>query len=168
MTRPTTLRADLPRADREHRVEVLGLDDRRACAPGSRDVMTSTGVMPASRRGTGRDVDVHPEPARAAVSHVAHASPAPPRSWMPTTRPRVEQREARLDEPLLLVGVADLDARALARRRPSSPKPAEARTLTPPMPSRPVDEPSSTARLPGAGARPSTSRSIGSTPRQAR
>ena len=49
-------------------------------------------------------------------------------------------------------------------RLASSPslKPAEASTLTPPMPSRPVDEPSSTARLPSPWAWPSTSRSVGS------
>ena len=49
----------------------------------------------------------------------------------------------------------------------SSPlKPAEASTLTPPMPSRPVLEPSRTARLPGPDAMPSTSRSVGSAPMQ--
>ena len=47
----------------------------------------------------------------------------------------------------------------------SSPKPAEARTLTPPMPSRPVDEPSSTARLPSPVAWPRTRRSVGRIPR---
>ena len=47
----------------------------------------------------------------------------------------------------------------------SSPlKPADARTLTPPMPSRPVLEPSKTARLPGPDAMPSTRRSTGSVP----
>ena len=34
------------------------------------------------------------------------------------------------------------------------------------MPSRPVDEPNSTVRLPTPDARASTSRSVGSTPRQ--
>ena len=43
-----------------------------------------------------------------------------------------------------------------------SAKPADASTLAPPMPSRPVDDPSSTARLPTPSALASTSRSIGS------
>ena len=47
---------------------------------------------------------------------------------------------------------------------PSS-KPADASTLAPPMPSRPVDEPSSTARLPSPSALASTSRSVGRMPR---
>ena len=47
----------------------------------------------------------------------------------------------------------------------SSPlKPADASTLTPPMPSRPVLDPSNTARLPGPDAMPSTSRSTGNAP----
>ena len=49
----------------------------------------------------------------------------------------------------------------------SSPlKPAEARTLTPPMPSRPVLDPSSTARFPTPDAMPSTRRSTGNAPMQ--
>ncbi len=48
---------------------------------------------------------------------------------------------------------------------PSWPaKPAEASTLTPPMPSRPVLLPSSTARFPGPDAEPRTSRSTGRAP----
>ena len=48
----------------------------------------------------------------------------------------------------------------------ASPKPAEASTLTPPIPSLPVDEPIRTARFPTPEARPRTSRSRGMTPRQ--
>ena len=40
----------------------------------------------------------------------------------------------------------------LSSSSPSSPKPADARTLAPPMPSRPVDDPNSTARLPDPDA----------------
>ncbi len=47
----------------------------------------------------------------------------------------------------------------------SPPKAAEASTLTPPIPSRPVVEPRSTARLPSPVAAPSTRRSMGMTPR---
>ena len=48
----------------------------------------------------------------------------------------------------------------------ASPNPADASTDTPPMPSRPVEEPSSTATLPTPVARPSTSRSAGRMPRR--
>ncbi len=54
----------------------------------------------------------------------------------------------------------------LAASVSSSLNPADARTDTPPMPSRPVVDPNSTARFPTPDARPSTSRSTGSTPRQ--
>ena len=129
------------------------------------DVITSTRFMPGSRFAHAGDVDVH---ARAGLgrglrrrardargAEVLHAD----------REPGIEQLEARLDEPLLLVGVAHLHRRALRLVDPSS-KPADASTLAPPMPSRPVDEPSSTARLPTPSALASTSRSTGSTPRQ--
>ena len=48
----------------------------------------------------------------------------------------------------------------------SSPNPCEASTLAPPMPSRPVDDPSRIARFPSPSARARTSRSFGSNPRQ--
>ena len=81
----------------------------------------------------------------------------------------VEQFQAGLDQPLLLEGITDLHAGPLGvvgRAVLAAAKPAEASTLTPPMPSRPVLEPSSTARLPGPEAMPSTSRSTGSAPMQ--
>ena len=43
--------------------------------------------MPGSRRGTAETSTSMPTPPRAAVSLVAQTSPAPPRSWMPTTSP---------------------------------------------------------------------------------
>ena len=73
-----------------------------------------------------------PRPGRA-VSLVAQASPAPPRSWMPDHELAVEQLQAGLDEPLLLEGVAHLDAGPLGvvgrrrRRRRSRPRPARSR-----------------------------------------
>ena len=51
------------------------------------EVMTSKGSMAGSRRGTAATSTSMPMPARLAVSLVAHVSPAPPRSWMPTTSP---------------------------------------------------------------------------------
>ena len=80
------------------------------------EVITSTGFMPGSRLATRADVDVHAraglgrglrrrarEPGRAEVLHADR-------------EPGVEQREARLDELLLLERVADLHRRALGLR----------------------------------------------------
>ena len=133
-------------------------------------VITSQGSIPSSRRGTAVTSTSMPTPPRAAVSLVAQARPAPPRSWMPTTRPSSSRaRQASMSRfssngsPTWTLGRLASSAAA----PPSSPSnPAEASTLTPPIPSRPVVEPSRTARLPGPEARPSTSRSTGSAPRQ--
>ena len=127
-------------------------------------VMTSWASIPGSRRGTADTSTSMPTPPRDAVSLVAHVSPAPPRSWMPTTSPSSSnwrhasiRRFSSYGSPTWTLGRLSPSS--------SSEKPAEARTLTPPMPSRPVLEPSSTARLPTPDARPSTRRSVGSTPR---
>ena len=85
----------------------------------------------------------------------------------PDDEAAVEQLEGRLDEPLLLEGIAHLHARPLLSRRPRRlTNPADARTLTPPIPSLPVVEPRRTARFPTPAAAPRTRRSIGSSPRQ--
>ena len=95
------------------------------------------------------------------VSLAAPVMPAAPRSWMPTTRPASRiSRQASISRfssngsPTCTLGRLSSS--------PSSPKPADASTLAPPMPSRPVDEPNSTARLPTPDARASTRRSVGS------
>ena len=127
-------------------------------------VITSWASMPGSRRGTAETSTSMPTPPRDAVSLVAHVRPAPPRSWMPMTRPSSSicrhasmRRFSSYGSPTWTLG----------RLSPSSSaeNPAEASTLTPPMPSRPVLEPSSTARLPTPEACPSTRRSVGSNPR---
>ena len=132
-------------------------------------VITSHGSMPSSRRGTADTSTSMPTPPRAAVSLVAQARPAPPRSWIPTTslvssnsRQASISRFSSKGSPTWTLG------RLVSSAAPfcSPLKPAEARTLTPPMPSRPVLEPSSTARLPGPDAMPRTSRSAGSAPMQ--
>ena len=129
------------------------------------EVMTSAGHhrrLAARHRG---DVDVHAEPgSRRGLARRAR-EPRAAQVLDPDDEARVEQLEARLDEPLLLVGVADLDARALRRRRRRRPR-------TPPRrgPRRRrcrrgrSPHPSRTARLPTPLARPSTSRSMGSAP----
>ncbi len=131
-------------------------------------VITSQGSMPSSRRGTAETSTSMPTPPRPAVSLVAQARPAPPRSWIPTTSPvSSSSRQASMSRfsskgsPTWTLG------RLVSSTPASSPlKPAEARTLTPPMPSRPVREPSRTARFPGPEAMPSTRRSTGKAPMQ--
>ena len=130
-------------------------------------VITSHGSIPSSRRGTADTSTSMPTPPRPAVSLVAQASPAPPRSWMPTTSPESSSsRQASISRfsskgsPTCTLGRLVWSATP-----PSSPpNPADARTLTPPMPSRPVLEPSSTARFPGPDAMPRTRRSAGNAP----
>ena len=56
-----------------------------------------------------------PTPPRAAVSLVAQTRPAPPEVLDPDDQVGVEQLQARLDQPLLLIGVAHLDTGALGR-----------------------------------------------------
>jgi len=50
-------------------------------------VIVSNGCMPCSRSGMALTSTSMPMPPRDAVSLVAQVSPAPPRSWMPTTSP---------------------------------------------------------------------------------
>ena len=128
-------------------------------------VMISKGSIHASRTGTARTSTSMPTPPRDAVSLVAHVSPAPPRSWIPTTRPSSSRVRHASMRRFSSNGSPTCTLGRLSASASPSPKPAEASTLTPPMPSRPVDDPSSTARLPTPDARPSTSRSVGNTPR---
>jgi hypothetical protein len=130
-------------------------------------VITSAGVIPGSRRGTAEASTSMPTPPRLAVSLVAQASPAPPRSWMPTRSPASSSvRQASMSR-FSSKGSPTWTLGRLAASSPSSlpPKPADASTDTPPMPSRPVVEPSSTATFPTPEARPRTRRSTGSSPR---
>ncbi len=90
-----------------------------------------------------------PVPAAALVSVSAQVSPAPPRSWMPTTRSAAySSRHASISS----FSVNGSPTCTLGRRAalPSS-KVALASTDTPPMPSRPVFAPSRTTMLPGPG-----------------
>ena len=110
---PDDRRADLPAvAQREHLVEVVGCHDRQhpLLALGREHLHRVHARLPMGRTG---DVDVHAgaglgrglgRRARdAGGSEVLH----------PDREPRVEQREARLDELLLLERIPDLDGRSL-------------------------------------------------------
>ena len=99
----------------------------------------------------------------AAVSVRAHVSPAPPRSWMPSTSwPSYISRQASMSSFSVNGSPTCTDGR---RAGPSSSKVADASTDTPPMPSRPVFAPSSTTTLPTPRAADSWMRSFGMTPR---
>ena len=74
--------------------------------------------------------------------------PAAPRSWIPTTSPASRISRHASIRRFSSNGSPTCTLGRLSSSSPSSPKPAEARTLAPPMPSRPVDDPKSTARLP--------------------
>ena len=130
------------------------------------EVITSKGSMPGSRGGHGVDEHVHAGAALgrglrggtgdARAAQVLHADGEVLASS--SSRQASIRRFSSNGSPTCTLGRFSASAS-------SSEKPAEASTDTPPMPSRPVVEPSSTARLPTPSARPSTSRSIGMSPR---
>ena len=88
-------REDLPLlAHREESVDLARLDDRAHAFLLS--TSTSCGSIDGSRSGTrSRATRMPPVPADAS-SVVAHARPAPPRSWMPTTRsaPKISRQHS--------------------------------------------------------------------------
>ena len=77
------------------------------------EVMTSKGSMPGSRRGTAATSTSMPMPARLAVSLVAQRQPGAAEVLDADDQPGVQQREAGLDQALLLERITDLHARAL-------------------------------------------------------
>ena len=118
-----------PLADGQHGVEVVGLDDgehpllalRRHDLEG-----LHARLAPRDRA----DVDVHADAARDGRLARRAAEAGAAEVLDPDHQAGVEQLEAGLDQPLLLERVADLHARPLAASSASSPKPADARTLT--------------------------------------
>ena len=110
------------------------------------EVRISNGSMPGSRSGTASRSSAAPIPARAADSLTAHEMPAAPRSCRASSRPSwISSSEASISSfsangsPIWTEGRDAADA---------SLKVAEASTLAPPMPSRPVAAPYSTIREP--------------------
>ena len=105
-----------------------------------------------------------PAPPREAVSLVAQVMPAPPRSWIPLTSPSSRSSRHASKSLFSSNGSPTWTLGRLSAPSEFSSKPAEARTLTPPIPSLPVAAPSKIARFPIPLAWPSTRRSDGSTP----
>ena len=95
----------------------------------------SVGDIDASRSGTRSSQTRMPVPAAAAVSVSAQVRPAPPRSWMPATRPAsYSSRQLSISSFSMNGSPTCTDGR---RCSASSSKVADASTETPPMPSRP-------------------------------
>ena len=110
------------------------------------EVRISKGSSPGSRSGTASRSNAAPIPARAADSLTAHEMPAAPRSCKASSRPSwISSSEASISSfsangsPICTEGREAWYA---------SPSVAEASTLAPPMPSRPVAAPYSTISEP--------------------
>ena len=128
-------------------------------------VMTSTGLIAVLAARHGRDVDVHAEPGpRSGLARRA-GEPGAAEVLDADDEAGVEQGEAGLDEPLLFVGIADLNARPLVGVAVSpAPSPAEAGRGEHAHPADPVaarERPEQHGEIAFAGRRASTRRSIG-------
>ena len=114
VTRPTTVAAHLPaRAELPRPWASDSGVTMASMRSWLSETMTSQGSMPGSRRGTAVTSTSMPTPPRAAVSRGRADEPGAAEVLDADDEALVEQRQAGLDEALLLVGVADLDARAL-------------------------------------------------------
>ena len=125
------------------------------------ETMISQASISSSRSGTRSRSTSTPAPSRA-ISAREDASPAAPQSWSDSTSPR--STSSRLDSisflpvngsPICTVGRLSAS---------SSASSALARTLAPPIPSRPVVAPYRTSSPPVSVARARVSRSTGSSP----
>ena len=126
------------------------------------ETSTSQASIDGSRRGTASRSTSMPIPALAATSATAQLIPAAPRSWSPRSSLRSPSSRQASISSFSWNGSPTCTLGRLASS-PSS-KLAEASTLAPPIPSRPVLAPISTARSPGCSARPLSSRSTGMNP----
>ncbi len=110
----------------------------------------SAGVMPVARSGTAsRSTRMPPSPALAS-SDVAQDSPAPPRSWMPTTSPAWNSSRQHSMSTFSVKGSPTCTDGSFLRP-PADSSPANvslASTETPPIPSSPVRAPNRMILLP--------------------
>ena len=106
----------------------------------------SSGASDESRSGTRSSQTVMPPSPSDASSEVAQDSPAPPRSWMPTTRSAANTSRQHSMSTFSMNGSPTCTAGRLVGCASSNV--SEASTETPPMPSPPVAAPNSTTRLP--------------------
>ena len=114
------------------------------------DIRISSGESDGSRSGTLSSCTCMPPLPPDASSLVAQESPAPPRSWIPTTRSSAKISKLHSIKTFSTNGSPTCTLGRLAG--PLAPKVSEARTDTPPMPSPPVLAPKSTTKLPAPDA----------------
>ena len=126
------------------------------------ETITSKGSMPGSRRGTRSTSMSIPTRPLEAISDEEDDSPAAPRSWSDSSRPR--SRSSRQHSSSFFSSNGS-PIWTLGRLASSSPSSALASTEAPPMPSRPVSAPRRTTRLPTPAAALLVRRSRGATPR---
>ena len=110
----------------------------------------SSGERDGSRRGTvSRRISIPPLPAEAS-SDVAHESPAPPRSWIPTTKSSLKISKEHSIKTFSANGSPTWTAGLFVGF--DSLNVSDARTETPPIPSPPVLAPNKTTRFPAPWA----------------
>ena len=113
-------------------------------------IRISSGVRLASRKGTRSSQTCIPPSPLLAISEVAQLRPAPPRSWIPSTSPAWSSSSEHSMSSFSVKGSPTCTAGRLLG--PPSSKLSEASTLTPPMPSPPVNAPYRITRLPAPRA----------------
>ena len=111
-------------------------------------IRISGGPSDASRSGTASSRTRIPPVPAAASSVVAQATPAAPRSWMPTTRPSANSSRQHSTSSFSRKGSPTWTLGRLAVS-PEPPKAALASTEAPPTPSGPVVDPNTMTWLPG-------------------
>ena len=118
-------------------------------------IKISGGPSDASRSGTSSSRTSMPPVPAAASSVVAQATPAAPRSWMPTTRPPAKSSRQHSMSSFSVKGSPTCTLGRFAASPPTSPSPftspnvALASTEAPPTPSGPVVDPNRITLLPG-------------------
>ena len=142
---------------RRARADALGPGHARIRSCDS-ETMISNGSMSGSRSGIAQ-VERHPDAALAGHLGRGRGEPGRAQVLQRDQQLALEQLEGALDQLLAAERVADLDRRPLGLVALASS--ALASTEAPPMPSRPVNAPSSTTTLPGTAAALRISRSCG-------
>ena len=125
------------------------------------ETMISKASMPASRSGTLRTSRSSPTSPLAAISDDDEVSPAAPRSWSATSRPRSSSSSEHSSS---FFSVNGSPICTLGRLSSESSSSALASTDAPPIPSRPVLAPNSTTTLPTPAAAERISRSVSISP----
>ena len=125
------------------------------------EIMISNGSMSASRRGTLSTATSIPTPPAEAISAEDEVRPAAPRSWRATSKPRSSSSR---QHSISFFSSNGSPIWTLGRFSSPSASSAEASTEAPPIPSRPVEAPSSTTKLPDPLAAERTIRSACASP----